>query len=75
MISLGAEGDFEQHCEGGTAALFGSIRINAGPVAERCRSDVTSFSELKALVLASNSSPASKKSLINSYTSRLRARR
>jgi len=56
--------DFEQHCEGATAALFGSIRINAGPIAQRCRSDVTSFSELKALVLASNSSLASKKGLV-----------
>lgn len=56
--------DFEQHCEGASAALFGSIRINAGPIAERCRSDVTSFSALKALVTASNSSPASKRALI-----------
>jgi hypothetical protein len=56
--------DFEQHCEGATAALFGSIRINAGPVAQRCRSDVISFSALKALVTASNSSRASKKALV-----------
>ena len=56
--------DFEQHCEGSTAALFGSIRMNAGPIAERCRSAVTTFAELEALVRASKSSTATKQTLI-----------
>jgi hypothetical protein len=56
--------DFEQHCEGSTAALFGSIRINAGPIAERCRSALTTFAELEALVQASKSSTATKETLI-----------
>jgi hypothetical protein len=56
--------DFEQHCEGSTAALFGSIRINAGPIAQRCRSTVTTFPGLEALVRTSNSSAAAKYTLI-----------
>jgi hypothetical protein len=56
--------DFEQHCEGSSAALFGSIRINAGPIAELCRSTVTTFAELETIVQASKSSTAAKATLI-----------
>jgi len=57
--------DFEQHCEGASAALLGSIRFNAGPIPVRCHSDVTSFGALTTAVLALNTSDASKAVLID----------
>lgn len=52
--------DFEQHCEGATPALFGSIRFNTGPIPKRSRSQVTSLQALRDVVVALNTSPASK---------------